>query len=45
MNWISDFVDLSGLDGIPSVMSLAGVELSRVQPEEDMILLCSTRGD
>ena len=38
-------VDLSGLDGIPSVMSLAGVELSRVQPEEDMILLCSARGD
>ena len=38
-------VDLSGLDGINSVMSLAGVELAGVDSDDDLILLCSSRGD
>lgn len=38
-------VDLSGLEDLNSVMSLAGVELAHVADDEDIIILCSNRMD
>ena len=38
-------VDLSGLEDLRSVMSIAGVELAKVDKDEDLIILCSDRMD
>lgn len=38
-------IDLSGLESIGSVVSLAGVELSKAGDDDDMIILCSNRMD
>lgn len=38
-------IDLSGLDGLSSVMSIAKVELAKVENNDDLILMCSNRMD
>ena len=41
----SKIIDLSGLENISSVMSVAGVEMAELDDREKVIILCSARGD
>ena len=38
-------VDLSGLESVSRVMSLAKIELAKCKPEDKLIFLCSDRTD